>query len=105
MSMNAGDEVKGHSLPRAYADLTVPNYGVEVPQGVDFAKYNESRTDKNDKVRMYVSEIYIIRIVGKVRYFTVLNIIRFVGLFLWFNPSICIYSLMMITCGFVITLI
>lgn len=48
---NVGEDfLKTKSLPREYADLTVPNYGVEVPQGVDFSKYNQNRVCKSEQV-------------------------------------------------------
>ena len=48
---NVGEDfLKTKSLPREYADLTVPNYGVEVPQGVDFSKYNQNRVFMNKQV-------------------------------------------------------
>lgn len=51
MGLNMGEDfLKSKSLPREYAELTVPNYGVEVPQGVDFSKYNQSRVCKSKQV-------------------------------------------------------
>ena len=51
MSLNMGDDfLKSKSLPREYAELTVPNYGVEVPQGMDFSKYNQKRVCKSEHV-------------------------------------------------------
>lgn len=48
LTMPVDDMSKSLSMPRPYADLTVPNYGVEVPQGVDFSQYNQTRTEKDD---------------------------------------------------------
>lgn len=51
MSLNMGDDfLKSKSLPREYAELTVPNYGVEVPQGMDFSKFNQKRVCKSEHV-------------------------------------------------------
>ena len=51
MSLNMGDDfLKSKSLPREYAELTVPNYGVEVPQGMDFSKYNQKRVCESEHV-------------------------------------------------------
>lgn len=59
MALNAGDDfLKTKSLPREYAELTVPNYGVEVPQGVDFSNYNRNRVCKSEHVS--VSTLYSI---------------------------------------------
>lgn len=60
MAHNGGEDfLKSKSLPREYAELTVPNYGVEVPQGVDFSKYNQNRVCKSKQVSVLYGPFYI----------------------------------------------